>query len=135
MVSSTSIRVRGMLRLPFDASSVPLARSRVREFLTEAGRSQDCVDDARMVVSELVANAVRHARPLPDGRLLVSWALEGGGLQVSVSDGGSPTRPRALETATSSLSGRGMTIVEALSDTWWSEQADGRSTGHALLPV
>ena len=34
---------------------------------TTAGVAAHIVEDARVVVSELLGNALRHARPLPDG--------------------------------------------------------------------
>ena len=58
---------------------------------------------------------LRAARPAALRRqILVSWALERGGLQVSVTDGGSGTRPRSVHAPSSALAGRGMAIVEVL---------------------
>ena len=37
------------------------------------GAGDEHRDDARLVVSELVGNAVRHARPLADGTMHVAW--------------------------------------------------------------
>jgi serine/threonine-protein kinase RsbW len=135
-VSRSSVRAPITLRLPFEARSVSVARQRLKSWMSDIeGGSRDSIEDARVVISELVANAVRHARPLSDGNLLVTWTLEGDGVQVSVTDGGSATRPRALETSSSALSGRGMAIVEVLAHTWWTEESDSRSTVHALIEV
>jgi serine/threonine-protein kinase RsbW len=101
--------------------------------MVETGSRPDSIEDARIVVSELVANSVRHARPLADGNLLVAWSAEGDGVQVSVTDGGSPTRPRSVHSPSSALAGRGIAIVEALSRRWWTESSSSRSTVHALL--
>ncbi len=100
-----------------------------------AGRSPEVVEDARLVISELVANSVRHARPLADGQVQVSFGVESGGILVSVTDGGSTTRPRALDAPASALAGRGMAIVDRLSQEWWTERTGSRSTVHALLPL
>lgn len=121
------------LPLPFAPSSVSVARQRLKSWMVGAGGSTESVDDARIVVSELVANAVRHARPLADGSLLVAWTLESDRVQLSVTDGGATTRPRNVHAAPTALAGRGMTIVDALAERWWTEDTQSRSTVHALL--
>jgi anti-sigma regulatory factor (Ser/Thr protein kinase) len=121
--------------LPFTPSSVSVARQRLKTWMDDNGTPVDAVEDARVVISELVANAVRHARPLADGQIHVSWELESRGLQLTVTDGGSGTRPRALQASSSALAGRGMAIVDVLAQEWWSEQGPSRTTVHALLNV
>jgi anti-sigma regulatory factor (Ser/Thr protein kinase) len=123
------------LRVPFAASSVSVARQKLKTWLNEAGIKGDVVEDARVVISELVANSVRHAQPLPDGDILVSWKMARQGLQISVTDGGSGTRPRKVNAPSSALAGRGMAIVETLAETWWSDKTRSRSTVHAVLAV
>ncbi len=123
------------LRLPFSAASVAVARQRLRSWLLENDVSEEAIEDARVVISELVANSIRHASPLHDGNLVVSWTVEPDGLRVSVTDGGGSTRPRALHAASSAIAGRGMAIVESIASTWWHEPSESRSTVHALLPV
>ncbi|MEP7089846.1 MAG: ATP-binding protein, partial [Nocardioidaceae bacterium] len=95
-MTNSAVRAPVVLSLPFSASSVPVARQRLKGWMSDLGGSGESVDDARLVISELVANAVRHARPLADGRILVSWTLEGDAIEVSVTDGGSGSRPRAV---------------------------------------
>ena len=123
------------LRVPFAASSVSVARQKLKTWLNEAGVKGDVVEDARVVISELVANSVRHAQPLPDGDILVSWKMARQGLQISVTDGGSGTRPRKVNAPSSALAGRGMAIVETLAETWWSDKTRSRSTVHAVLAL
>jgi two-component sensor histidine kinase len=88
-----------------------------------------------VIISELVANSVRHAEPLADGSIVVTWCDEGGRVQLSVTDGGSGTRPRNVKASSSAVSGRGMAIVEILALRWWSERTASRSTVHAQLPA
>ncbi|HET6651339.1 MAG TPA: ATP-binding protein [Nocardioides sp.] len=123
------------MRVPFAASSVPVARQRLRSWLSESGTPTDVIDDARIIISELVANSVRHAQPLPGGDIEITWRLERRGLAIAVSDGGAGTRPRKVQAASSALAGRGMAIVESLAVTWWSDQSRSRSTVHAILAV
>ncbi len=123
------------LRVPFAASSVALARQRLRRWMQQHDAAPDRVDEARVVLSELVGNAVRHATPLPDGTLLVAWRLDAGRLRLSVTDGGGQSRPHKVKAPPSSVSGRGMLIVENLAQSWWVDTSPRRTTVHALLPL
>jgi anti-sigma regulatory factor (Ser/Thr protein kinase) len=88
-----------------------------------------------LLVSELVGNAVRHARPLPDGTIQVSWKAVPHGIQLSVTDGGSSTRPHRVNASSSALAGRGMAIVDSLAYRWWIDQTHSRCTVNAVLPT
>ncbi|WP_460869727.1 ATP-binding protein [Nocardioides pakistanensis] len=121
------------VRVPFAASSVALARRELRDWMRGAGYSREAIEDGRLVISELVANSVRHAQPLSDGTLLIAWAAERRGVRLSVTDGGSSSRPHTVQAPASALSGRGMAIVESVALDWWSEHTRTRSTIHALL--
>ncbi len=123
------------MHVPFAASSVAVARRNLKNWLEEGSVTGPLVDDARIVISELVANSVRHAQPLPGGDIEITWGLEPRGLAITVSDGGSATRPRRVQAASSALAGRGMAIVESLALTWWSDQSRARSSVHAVLEV
>lgn len=132
MVSS-SVHAPMTMRLPFAATSVSVARQRLKSWMLEHGGDQESIEDARVIISELVANSVRHAQPLSDGSILVSWTLEPDGIKVTVTDGGSGTRPRNVHAPSSALAGRGMAIVEMLAQRWWAERSGSRSSVHALL--
>lgn len=121
------------VRIPFAASSVAAARRELHAWMQAEGFGAETIEDGRLVVSELVGNSVRHARPLSDGTILVSWRHDRGGIRVSVTDGGSGSRPHAVRAPVSALSGRGMSIVEALAADWWAERGGSRSTIHALV--
>lgn len=123
------------LRVPFAASSVAVARQKLKAWLVDSGVRREIVDDARVIISELVGNSVRHAQPLPDGEIEVSWTVNERGLQISVTDGGSGTRPRKVNASSSALAGRGMAIVETLADSWWADRTRARSTVHAVLSL
>lgn len=123
------------LRVPFAASSVSVIRQKLKTWLVDSGVRREVVDDARVVISELVGNSVRHAQPLTDGDIIVSWTLNDRGLQISVTDGGSGTRPRKVNASSSALAGRGMAIVETLADAWWADRTRSTSTVHAILSL
>lgn len=121
------------VRVPFAASSASSARKELLGWMREQGFSRDTIDDGRVVLSELVGNSVRHAQPLSDGTILITWGRDKGGIRISVTDGGGATRPRALSAPATAVSGRGMAIVDALAHKWWTERTRTRSTIHALL--
>ncbi|MBQ0984665.1 ATP-binding protein [Streptomyces sp. F63] len=103
--------------LPHSPEAPGLARWRVRSALEGADAGSECLDSALLVVSELVTNAVRHARPPVTLRL--SWVRNrprGPVLRIEVTDAGPEwgTRtdsagPRPEE------SGRGKELIAALS--------------------
>jgi serine/threonine-protein kinase RsbW len=132
---ATSVESMTSLRLPSVPASVPVARRRLQDWLDHIGVRPDRVEDARVIVSEMVANSVRHARPLPDGTILVAWRLEDGKVELSVTDGGADTHPRRVQAPASAPTGRGMTIVDVLADDWRIERTPTRSTLHTRLSV
>ncbi|HET6563457.1 MAG TPA: ATP-binding protein [Marmoricola sp.] len=123
------------LRVPFQAPSASLVRQQLRSWLEGQGFDGETVDDARVVVSELVGNSVRHAAPLPVNEISVTWGLDNGDLVISVSDGGGGTSPHPVAAPDSAISGRGLSIVEALADRWWVEANRGQTTVHVRIPL
>lgn len=121
--------------LPWAPSSVATARWQLSADLREAGLVGVVIDDAALVLSELLSNALRHARPLPGALVRVSWALRDGSLTVSVRDGGSRTRPHAGHPSPSALGGRGLAIVECLASTWGVQDSTGGVTVWAIIPA
>ena len=108
-------------------------RRRLAADLTAAGIFDAAVGDAVLVVSELLSNAIRHARPLPGESVQVAWALDADAVEVAVSDGGAPTRPTTAQPTLSSLGGRGLAIVEYLSRQWGVRSDDSGMTVWAVL--
>jgi anti-sigma regulatory factor (Ser/Thr protein kinase) len=123
------------LDLPFRASSAAVARHQLGAWLNSLDACAAAREDARLVLSELVGNAVRHARPLADGTLRITWDAGPTGLDIAVTDGGARTPPERRDAGVSDLAGRGLTIVETLSSRWWVESTRSRTTVHALLAL
>ncbi len=123
------------LALPFHPESASVARRQLVEWMRTAGVRDETRDDARLVVSELVGNAIRHARPLADGTMQVAWTPHDTGVDIAVTDGGARTEPERVDAGLSDLAGRGLAIVETLSARWWVESNRSRTTVHALLTL
>ncbi|MGW5342488.1 ATP-binding protein [Streptomyces sp. NPDC004050] len=102
------------------------ARHRMREQLRLSGVSESVVDDAVLILSELLSNACRHGRPLGagdgeigDGEIRAAWRIDSTGrLTVEVTDGGGPTRPLPATPSVTAHGGRGLNIISALAQDW-----------------
>jgi anti-sigma regulatory factor (Ser/Thr protein kinase) len=123
------------MSLPFAPESAGRVRDALGHWLHSSGLAARTVEDARLVATELVGNAVRHARPLGNGTVLVRWHQDGAALELSVSDGGGTTVPERVEAAPTDVSGRGLAIVDALTSTWWVEHSSNVHAVHARVPL
>lgn len=98
---------------PMTLRSVRLARLHVRRRLTMWNWPGD-IDDAVLVTSELVANAVRHAKVVGHELWLRVAELEDGGLLVDVSD---PLRVfPEVASEPNGEGGRGLLVVRQLTE-------------------
>jgi anti-sigma regulatory factor (Ser/Thr protein kinase) len=129
------VRAASVVLLPCVPSSVAVARGRIGADLRQAGLSATALADAALVTSELLSNAILHARPLPDTRVRVSWILSATTVEIIVSDGGSATRPRAARPSLSSIGGRGLGIVEHLCSSWGVRADERGTTVWAVVPA
>lgn len=111
---------RSAARYPPDAASVRAARRFVEERLAELGRGA-VADDAGLVLSELAANAVLHARSSFEVAVTVVGADE---VRVEVLDA-SPSLPLVGVTGSTSTTGRGMVLVDALATRWGVDPVEG----------
>lgn len=137
MVPGMSAQLDGpvCVTVPFSPESAAQVRAALATWLDHRGLPPEVVDDARLVATELVGNAVRHASPLGNGSVLVRWAEEDSALTLSVCDGGGATRPAQVEADPDDVHGRGLGIVDALSAAWWVEHNRQLHTVHVRLPL
>lgn len=108
-------RVRRLLStgLPWRADSVAEARTRVRATAREQRLPAECVRAAALLASELVSNALEHGAPPLRLQLLAT----GTGVRLEVEDA-SPRSPVVLAVPATAATGRGLTIVAAVSSAW-----------------
>jgi len=109
-----------LVELPAEPSAVAIARSFVAEYAS--GLDPVLRDDAELLVSELVSNAVQHGRPSISLRV----RTDPPGIGIEVQDEGPdlPSLPPE-EPTTDRPSGRGLRIVAALASDWGVQSADG----------
>ncbi|MDT0489367.1 ATP-binding protein [Kitasatospora albolonga] len=125
LVVAQEVPASSSMAVPHGPAGVGQARHRMREQLRSNGVSDAVVDDAVLILSELLSNACRHGRPLGrhtdvgDGDIRAAWRVEtSGGLTVEVTDGGGPTRPVPATPSVTARGGRGLNIISALAQEW-----------------
>ncbi|MGH3471751.1 MAG: ATP-binding protein [Nocardioidaceae bacterium] len=121
--------------VPFAPCAVQATRADVADMLLRRSMPQHVVDDTCVVVSELLGNAVQHARPIPGGGLIVRIEIADETVTVSVVDGGSPTLPTLLHGPDLSPRGRGLAIVRKLTKEWGVREAPAGNTVFGVLAV
>jgi serine/threonine-protein kinase RsbW len=126
--SPDRVGLAGTIRVPHAPSGVVLGRRHIQAVLTASGADQELADDAEVVVCELLGNSVRHAQPLVDATLVVSWEITGGNATIQVTDGGSRRRIVPADRPQLSESGRGLRIVDRLADAWGVIDGEGSRT-------
>jgi len=103
---------RAELELPVSREAPALAREFLRGS-TCAEHHSEVVDDAVLLVSELVTNSVLHGGP----PVVVAVDCDESTLQVRVRDG-SPDLPAPRDAAHGDENGRGLALVAEMSADW-----------------
>jgi anti-sigma regulatory factor (Ser/Thr protein kinase) len=102
----------GSVELPSTVSSVPVGRHFVRDLLLDWGCAT-AVDDASLAITELIANAVKHART----KVLVTVSVDND-IFISVRDSAPQVLRAQVPSGPLAESGRGLRIVAAISTDW-----------------
>ncbi|WP_367322738.1 ATP-binding protein [Streptomyces sp. HUAS ZL42] len=104
-------------QLPRHARSVGRARTLLREQATSWKLPDEVTETAVLLLSELMTNAYRHAKVSPGREIRTRCILETDRLRISVTDA-NDILPTPREPSSDDESGRGLTLVAALADTW-----------------
>jgi anti-sigma regulatory factor (Ser/Thr protein kinase) len=109
-------------RLDLQVPARPNAVGETRRALGQLPLAPSVLDDARLLVSELVANSVRHAGLHPADRIRVRAALSERCLRVDVIDEGHVRAEDgvagAIRPTPGAQSGWGLYLVERLATRW-----------------
>lgn len=103
--------------LPRHRKSVSEARRMLRKFLTGIANGELFSPAGELVLSELMTNAVVHARTSPGRKLWVRFEVRAGQLRVEVHDA-SRELPRPGAVTADAENGRGLLLVDQLSQEW-----------------
>lgn len=116
--------------LPADPTAPRQARALLRSAAEEWDLDDDLHQDGAMVVTELVANAVDHARTPST----LTLSLDARGLRIAVRDGCRGPAPRPRPVDPTAPRGRGLQMIDALAASWGvAGDVDGK-TVWAVLP-
>ncbi len=104
------------------------ARAQLRSTLTE-WNLLPCLDDALLVTSELVTNAARHGK----GEVKLHIRATDGLVRIEVEDSSTQQVPERRNPSDTSPGGRGLILVDALSERWGWENGTKTKTVWAEL--
>lgn len=105
-------------QLPGGPSAPAEARTLVADWVG-SHVNQETIEDIKLLVSEVVTNAVRH--PSASGPIEMTLTLRGGRVRVEVSDPGGDdfTKPSiSRPPPADALGGRGLLIVDRVASRW-----------------
>ncbi|GII32272.1 hypothetical protein Pmi06nite_57140 [Planotetraspora mira] len=91
------------------------------------GRDHPRHDDCVLLTSEIVTNAVIHSRSGQGGTFVVTVSRLPDRVRIRVEDDGSAGPPCAGHAVPNGSSGRGLPLLDALSDRWGIIREDGRN--------
>jgi two-component sensor histidine kinase len=109
------------LDLELSDHAVKLARQALLAWVGSLRPAAHLADDVALIVSELVTNAIVHARSAP----VVHGTYEHGCLRLEVHDGA--VAPPTMATHGRDVGGYGLRIVDRLAQSWgWVPTDDGK---------
>ena len=111
------------IELPRALESAATARQAVGE-LSES-LPEEVLGDVRLLVSELVTNALRHAGLSDDERIALEVGVTATAVRVEVTDHGRGFDPSAVPSDPEAAEGWGLYLVATLSDRWGAESDEG----------
>jgi anti-sigma regulatory factor (Ser/Thr protein kinase) len=118
---------QGCVVTPAAMAALPVVRdflgerdqvARAREFVGRVLGGYPAADDAVLLTSEVVTNAVLHTASGDGGFFRVIVLMAGELVRVEVHDGGSETAPNARALETPGECGAGLYLVETIAARW-----------------
>jgi anti-sigma regulatory factor (Ser/Thr protein kinase) len=116
--------------LPPDLSAPSHARAQIRQTLQQ-WELTGLLDDAELVASELVANAVRHAA----SPVVLTLERRDGCLMIAVQDAAPDLLPRPRAAGAEETGGRGMLLVDRLAQRWGCSPSEASKVVWAELAI
>lgn len=113
------VRMLLSLEIPVEAEAVAMAREAVISAVATTTAAEPRLDDLRLLTSEIVTNALRHAGLTAGDSIGVAVEVSPQRVRVEVADGGPGFDPVALDgPAAETVGGWGLVLVEQLADAW-----------------
>ena len=108
------------------------ARTEVTERLA-ARLGQGVLDDVRLLVTELITNALRHGKLTPGDRVSLKASIDDGVVRIEVSDPGNDGEVAPREPGPKG-GGYGLFLVERLAKRWGVDRRNGTTVWCELAP-
>jgi anti-sigma regulatory factor (Ser/Thr protein kinase) len=125
MIATRDTARRAKLDLPADPRAAGMSRRFLRRTMQGWGADADTMETAELCVSELVTNAVMHGGT----SATVCAELDNDLVTIVVEDrGGRGAIQHSPQDAMMMVSGRGLTLVDALTAAWGAEQVGDSTT-------
>jgi anti-sigma regulatory factor (Ser/Thr protein kinase) len=102
--------------LPRKLESAAAARQAVGDLVGEL--PEDVIGDVRLLVSELVTNALRHAQAGDDDKIVLAMEVRDESVRVEVRDTGNGFVPGEVKPDPERIEGWGLYLVSTLADRW-----------------
>jgi anti-sigma regulatory factor (Ser/Thr protein kinase) len=106
------------LSVRFDRGPSAASAARNALLVLDTRVDAQCLDDIRLLVSELVTNAVRHAGGPRGGEVTLDVTIESSSLHVEVTDPGTGFDPQPRDDEMSRPGGWGLYLVDRIADRW-----------------
>lgn len=126
-LESEPVPTSATVRLPFHVSTPSIARTKLAAFLTRNQAEPTTIDDALIVLSEMITNAIAHGQPDSQATIEIRWSINCARdlLELSVHDAGEGATLTPVNFDEDSLSGRGLSIISTVADRWWVDMTSG----------
>lgn len=111
------------LELTLDSQPESVAQARRVTTQVIVGIDEQTLEDVRLIVSELVTNAIKHG---PEGRVKLRLRHEGRTIHGEVEDEGTTTFGFRRKARLGPDGGLGLRLVDSLSDRWGVEAGTAR---------
>jgi anti-sigma regulatory factor (Ser/Thr protein kinase) len=106
------------LSVGFDVGPSAAAAARNALLALEQRLDDQVLDDIRLLVSELVTNAVRHAEAPRGGEIGLDVTIQDSSVRVEVADPGLGFEPTPRDNEMSRPGGWGLYLVDRIADRW-----------------
>ena len=128
--------VRYMVTFEISLEPAPAAATTGRTEVTErlaASLGSSMLEDVRLLVTELITNALRHGKLIPGDRVSVKASVDEGVVRIEVTDPGRDGEVEPREPGARG-GGYGLYMVDQLSQRWGVESNEGTTVWCELSP-
>jgi anti-sigma regulatory factor (Ser/Thr protein kinase) len=123
------------IELELDSGPSAAAEARAAVGVLEGKADPDILDDLRLLLSELVTNAVRHAGSPHGARIGLAVSIAGEAVRAEVSDAGRGFEPSPRDLPRMEAGGWGLHLVDRLATRWGVERTPSVRVWFELGPT